>query len=187
MTITADTVKKHFEVANKLQLKFTGMAEAVAMFMIAFNQELIHDDQLISDEDFQLATRLMREEMDEMWEGLDKFYKARTLENKTEFVDGAIDSIYVILWSLLKFGVPVDKCFDEVQRSNMAKLQPDGSYLKNGHGKVQKPDGWTPPDLFGILKEHQATGLYRNGWRNHEAEIKETAYQKRKAQDNEPK
>lgn len=155
--------------SNKLKLKVYGMADAVLMFMTAFNQPIVHADSEISVADFELAHKLMSEEIEEMRVGFEKFRVAATLENKTEFVDGAIDSIYVILWSLLKFGVPVDLCFNEVQRSNMAKLQADGSCLKNAAGKVQKPASRTPPDLFGILKEHQVNGLYKNGWRHHEA------------------
>ncbi len=150
-----------------LDVAHDGMADKVLIFMEAFHQPIKHDDNEISKDDFKLAFKLMVEEIAEMWQGFDKFRAAPTLENKTEFVDGAIDTIYVVLWSLLKFGVPVDACFNEVQRSNMAKLQPDGTCLKNEAGKVQKPAGWTAPDLHGILQEHQVKGKYKNGLRDH--------------------
>ncbi len=151
---------------KKLAIEQFGMADAVLMFMKAFDQHPVHDDHELSTADFNLARKLMAEEILEMWAGFKKFEVSKTLENKTEFVDGAIDAIYVILWSLLKLGVPVDKCFNEVQRSNMAKLQPDGTCLKNEYGKVQKPAGWTPPDLFGILSEHKVAGEYTGNVRN---------------------
>lgn len=146
----------------------SSMPIAVLAFMAAFEQPP-RASRLgsIKPEDFELAERLMSEEIGELTEGFNKFQEAQTFENMAEFVDGAIDSIYVILWSLLKFGIPVQDCFDEVQRSNMAKLQPDGTLLKNEFGKVQKPAGWTPPDLFGILQRQFDPAVYRGGIRIH--------------------
>lgn len=172
MNLNLDPVRsrdKFIAERDKLQLQSTThMPASVLAFMVAFDQPPVHDDPEISPADFDLARKLMAEEVQEMFEGFEKFKNASTLENKTEFVDGAIDTIYVVLWSLLKFGVPVDLCFNEVQRSNMVKLQEDGSYLKNDSGKVQKPASWTAPDLFGVLKEHSAKGLYVDGWRRHD-------------------
>lgn len=50
------------------------------------------------------------------------------------------------------YGFPMDEIWAEVQRSNMAKLQPDGTVKRRDDGKILKPDGWTPPDIRGILE-----------------------------------
>ena len=102
----------------------------------------------------------------EVWEMVDAWlaYKQnQSLENLTEFVDGAIDSIYVILWTLNKLGVPADLCWQEVQRSNMAKVWPDGTVHKNELGKVEKPPGFKAPDLFGVLVEASSQATYKGG------------------------
>lgn len=105
-------------------------------------------------EDLALARKLMKEEIREMWEGFYKCAEAASIENLTEFADGAIDTIYVILWTMAKFNLPTAALWAEVQRSNMAKDRGDGKMNRNEFGKVQKPPGWTPPNLFAIIAEH---------------------------------
>lgn len=126
----------------------------VLTFMVAFDQYPRVSNTTIPAQDFELASKLISEEVKEMFDGFNKFEASQSLENLVEFADGAIDTIYVILWTLLKFNLPVDKLFAEVQRSNMAKLNPDGTYTKNEHGKVKKPEGWTPPNIHQLLVEH---------------------------------
>ena len=164
--MTPKAADTFWQDAIKLNLYYSGMAADVLRFMAAFEQPVIHNDAEITPSDFRLAEKLMAEEIKGMWIGFNKFSQAATLENKAEFVDGAIDTIYVVLWSLLKLGVPVDAVFEEVQRSNMAKLQPDGTCLKNEAGKVQKPADWTPPNIHQILVDHQVAGVYQGGFRD---------------------
>jgi predicted HAD superfamily Cof-like phosphohydrolase len=59
-----------------------------------------------------------------------------------------ITSVFGIAWRL---NIPLNAVFAEVHRSNMAKLMPDGTVLRRADGKVEKPSGWTPPDIAGIL------------------------------------
>lgn len=152
-----DKLQEIAVLCSDLQLKYIGMPTAVLAFMVAFDQYPRNTQEQVSQADFDLAYKLIfsedHGEINEMLTGFHKFAKAQSFENLAEFVDGAIDSIYVILWTLLKFNVPVQTCFDEVQRSNMAKLHADGSYLKKD-GKVVKPPGWTPPNLHEILVQH---------------------------------
>lgn len=143
-----------------------GMALDVLTFMVAFDQYPRGVNDPITMQDFELAERLISEEVKEMYRGFNKLQASQSLENLTEFVDGAIDTIYVILWTLLKFNVPVDKVFAEVQRSNMSKLLADGSYVKNEHGKVQKPQHWTAPDLIRILWNHYDLADWKGNMRN---------------------
>jgi predicted HAD superfamily Cof-like phosphohydrolase len=67
--------------------------------------------------------------------------------------DALADAIYVLVGTALEFGIPLDRVWDEVQRSNMAKADPlTGKAIKREDGKVLKPSGWTPPDIAGCLE-----------------------------------
>lgn len=160
------------ELQAMLALESGGMADDVLAFMVAFDQLPRALNEPVSAEDLKLAHQLVAEEAQEFFDALENFKNFQSIENLTEVVDGAVDSIYVLLWTLLKFGVPVNACFDEVQRSNMAKLFPDGSYKKYEDGpkagKVMKPTTWTAPDLHSILVEHFDAGEYVNGIRKDE-------------------
>jgi hypothetical protein len=142
-----------------------GMSKSVLAFMVAFDQLPRNRQERISAADFELASKLIQEEIREMFDGFNKLEVSQSMENLVEFVDGAVDTIYVILWTLLKFNVPVDALFAEVQRSNMAKLNADGTYTKNEHGKVKKPDTWTAPDLLGILVSHFDEAVWQGNMR----------------------
>lgn len=160
------------------------MAADVLQFMLAFQQfpAPLQDFQRTPQATKDLATMLMfgdgtgfkQGEVKEMQTAWNNFCASQTFEHLTEFVDGAIDSIYVILWTLNKLGVPVEECWQEVQRSNRSKLGPDGKPIICGDtGKVKKPEGWTPPDLFGILTAHACEVTYRGGIAMHPATPKE--------------
>lgn len=164
---------------NKVVQLRKSMAEDVMEFMIAMDQlpaplsEFAQTPLATID----LATQLMfgdgegakRGEVNEMADAWNAFTVSRSLEHLTEFVDGAIDSIYAILWTLNKLGVPADACWKLVQDSNMAKLGPDGKPQKNPEtGKVMKPEGWKPPDLFGLLSAASAGVTYVGGLARHD-------------------
>ena len=144
------------------------MAASVLRFMLAFEQFPVAKGDRIMPDDFKLAEKLMQEEIAEMALGFDHLRKSYSTENLVEFADGAIDTIYVIIWAMLKFNLPVNKLFAEVQRSNMAKLNADGSYTKNEHGKVVKPSTWTPPDLQSIIVDHFDQATWNGNMRSHE-------------------
>jgi hypothetical protein len=143
----------------------------VLMFMTAFDQIPVEHPTKMRAEDWALGEKLIVEECEkEMLPALKKLIENYSMENLAEFVDGAMDTIYVLCWFLLKMGVNVDECFDEVQRSNMAKLLPDGSYLKNPQtGKVMKPPHWTPPDLLSVLVAQLDPTDWKHGVAQHAA------------------
>lgn len=89
---------------------------------------------------------------------VDECLSAMEDRDMVEVADGIIDSIYVLVGMGLELGLPLQALWEEVQRSNMAKAieQPDGSFkvLKRADGKVIKPEGWTPPDIAGVLRAH---------------------------------
>ncbi len=69
-----------------------------------------------------------------------------------EIADGLVDLIYVAVGTALELGIPLEKVWDEVHRSNMAKVDPaTGEVRKREDGKVLKPEGWTPPNVRGVL------------------------------------
>jgi len=101
----------------------------------------------------ELYKDLVNEETnEELMPALDKYFKARTTENLTEVVDGAIDSIYVLA-GLLNSLIGPDKaqqCWNEVQNSNLSKIGPTGPIFRED-GKILKAPGYFKPDLFSIL------------------------------------
>jgi predicted HAD superfamily Cof-like phosphohydrolase len=99
-----------------------------------------------SDEVRDLRWRLIDEEVNK------ELLPAMMEGDLVAIADGCIDAIYVILGTLVSYGIPASECWDEVQRSNMDKYR-DG-LIKDAGGKVQKPADWTPPDIAGILKEY---------------------------------
>ncbi len=69
-----------------------------------------------------------------------------------EIADGIADSIYVLIYTAHAYGIPIEKVFDEVQRTNMAKF-PNGKAIRRDDGKILKPSGWSPPDIKRIIEE----------------------------------
>ncbi len=120
--------------------------------MTIFQDQQVFMNTMKQNPDAKLYWDLIVEEINETQEGWRKYEKAHTLENIVETVDGAIDSIYVLAGFLNSLVGP-DKalqCWQEVQRSNMSKVGPDGvKYSETG--KVMKPSGYSKPDLFSIL------------------------------------
>jgi hypothetical protein len=140
---------------------------------------LVPEGQAPHPKAIELAIKLIDEECNsEYIPALRKLLANRSRENLLEVLDGAIDSIYVIAWALRILNLPAHAAWNEVQRSNMAKfplsdygekdtfavskLDPaididvnvrDRRLVLTNHetGKVVKPAGWTPPDLFGVI------------------------------------
>lgn len=92
----------------------------------------------------KLRMKLIHEEYEEFLEGLlDK--------NIVEVADALTDLLYVIYGTGDAFGINLDKCFEEVQRSNMSKLGPDGKPMINDYGKIIKGPMFSPPNLKDVL------------------------------------
>ena len=72
--------------------------------------------------------------------------------------DGIADAIYVLVGMAIEYGIPIERVFAEVHRANMAKRRPDGSVVKRADGKILKPEGWTPPDVAGMLRAAEERG-----------------------------
>ena len=112
----------------------------VKKFMETFGQEVKNKAEFPSDKTVKLRYDLIKEELDEFQEALnDKSLK--------EVADSLTDILYVTYGAGHAFGIDLDKCFDEVQRSNMSKLGADGKPIYNEHGKVMKGPNYFEPNL----------------------------------------
>lgn len=88
-----------------------------------------------------LRSMLLAEECQETVDALER-------GDMEKIADGLADVIYVAVGTALEFGIPLERVWAEVHRSNMAKVDPQtGKVVKRADGKVLKPEGWTPPDV----------------------------------------
>ena len=118
--------------------------EKVGLFMTTFGQEVKKKPSLSSDKINNLRINLIQEELDE-------FIGAISNKDLKEAADALTDILYVTYGAGHAFGINLDNCFDEVQRSNMSKLGNDGKPIYNEHGKVMKGPNYFKPDLKKFL------------------------------------
>ena len=119
--------------------------EKVGLFMKTFGQEVKKNPGLSSEKINKLRISLINEELEE-------FKEAIKNNDLKETVDALTDILYVTYGAGHAFGVNLDKCFDEVQQSNMSKLGEDGKPIYNNEGKVMKGPKYFKPDLNKFLK-----------------------------------
>ena len=118
---------------------------SVKKFMEVFGQEVKTKAEFPSEKIIKLRYNLIKEELDEFEEAL----KDKDLK---EVADALTDILYVTYGAGHAFGINLDKCFDEVQRSNMSKLGEDGKPIYNEHGKVMKGPKYFQPNLGKFIK-----------------------------------
>ncbi len=114
--------------------------ESVKVFMRTFGQEIKDKPSFPSAKITQLRYSLIKEELNELGESIDK-------NNLKEVADALTDILYVTYGAGHAFGINLDACFTEVQSSNMSKLGKDGKPIYNEHGKVLKGPKYFKPDL----------------------------------------
>ena len=114
--------------------------ESVKKFMETFGQEIKEKASFPNDKIISLRYDLIKEELDELKEAI---------ENKDikEVADALTDILYVTYGAGHAFGINLDRCFEEVQNSNMSKLGSDGKPIYNENGKVMKGPHYFKPDL----------------------------------------
>ena len=112
----------------------------VKIFMETFGQEVKTKPSFSSDKINTLRYDLIKEELEEL---------KIAMENKDllEVADALTDILYVTYGAGHAFGIDLDKCFEEVQNSNMSKLGEDGKPIYNDAGKVMKGPKYFKPDL----------------------------------------
>ena len=114
--------------------------EKVGLFMSTFGQEVKKKSELSSEKINLLRLSLIQEELDELT-------KAIKENDILEVADALTDILYVTYGAGHAFGINLDKCFDEVQNSNMSKLDENGKPIYNESGKVMKGPKYFRPDL----------------------------------------
>ncbi|MDC1151230.1 nucleoside triphosphate pyrophosphohydrolase family protein [Pelagibacteraceae bacterium] len=114
--------------------------ESVKKFMETFGQEIKEKAEFPSDKITSLRHDLIKEELNELKEAIDN-------KDIKEVADALTDILYVTYGAGHAFGINLDKCFDEVQNSNMSKLGSDGKPIYNDKGKVMKGPNYFKPDL----------------------------------------
>ena len=114
--------------------------EKVGTFMKTFGQEVKQSSSLSNDKINELRVSLIKEELDELIEAINK-------KDLAEVADALTDILYVTYGAGHAFGINLDKCFEEVQNSNMSKLGEDGKPIYNDKGKVMKGPNYFKPDL----------------------------------------
>ena len=118
--------------------------EKVRVFMKTYGQE-VKDKAGLSDAiTNKLRIDLIKEELEELTEAMQD-------ENLLEVADALTDILYVAYGAGHASGIDLDKCFEEVQNSNMSKLGEDGKPLYNEDGKVMKGTNYFKPDLSKYL------------------------------------
>ena len=112
----------------------------VGIFMKTFGQEVKGKPSFSTDKINKLRIDLIKEELDELKEAMDN-------NDLLEVADALTDILYVTYGAGHAFGINLDKCFDEVQNSNMSKLSENGEPIYNESGKVMKGPNYFKPDL----------------------------------------
>ena len=115
----------------------------VKEFQIAVGQCVGTKPEFPNGKERKLRIDLMLEEVKEYMESEDN----EDLENLAKEL---ADIIYIVCGTAVSYGIPLDKVFDEVHRSNMAKLV-DGKPIRREDGKILKPEGWMPPNIKEVL------------------------------------
>ena len=114
--------------------------EKVKEFMTTFGQEVKDKAEFPNEKIKKLRYDLIKEELDEL-------ENAMKTKNLKEVADALTDILYVTYGAGHAFGINLDKCFEEVQKSNMSKLGADGKPIYNEKGKVMKGPNFFVPNL----------------------------------------
>ena len=118
--------------------------EKVKNFMETFGQDVKNKPSFSTDKINKLRYDLIKEELDEFKVALDR-------NDILEVADALTDILYVTYGAGHAFGIDLDKCFQEVQNSNMSKLNENGKPIYNEDGKVMKGQKYFKPDLKKII------------------------------------
>ena len=116
----------------------------VKTFMSTYGQEVKDQPEFPENKIVKLRIDLIEEELNELKEAIKN-------HNIVEVADALTDILYVTYGAGHSFGIDLDKCFDEVQNSNMSKLGENGKPIYNEFGKVMKGPNYFAPDLKKIL------------------------------------
>ena len=119
--------------------------QKVSQFMKTFGQEVKNKTEFPDDKIVKLRYDLILEELEELKEAIKE-------KNIIEIADALTDILYVTYGAGHAFGIDLDKCFNEVQESNMSKLGENNKPIYNENGKVMKGPNYFKPNLSQFLK-----------------------------------
>jgi len=119
--------------------------DKVGEFMKTFGQEVKKEPSFSTNKINELRVSLIQEELDELKEAMHN-------KDLLEVADALTDLLYVTYGAGHAFGINLDKCFDEVQNSNMSKLDENGKPIYNEFGKVMKGSNYFKPNLRKFIK-----------------------------------
>ena len=119
--------------------------EKVKLFMLTYGQEVKTKAGFSDDKTNKLRMDLIKEELEELTNAMKE-------QDLTEVADALTDILYVTYGAGHAFGINLDKCFEEVQNSNMSKLGEDGKPIYNESGRVMKGPNYFKPDLSKFLR-----------------------------------
>ena len=119
----------------------------VGIFMKTFGQEVKNEPSFSTNKINELRISLIEEELDELKEAINN-------KDLLEVADALTDLLYVTYGAGHAFGIDLDKCFNEVQKSNMSKLGDDGKPIYNEFGKVMKGPNYFKPNLGKFIKKN---------------------------------
>ncbi len=114
--------------------------EKVKTFMTTYGQEVKESASFPDENIIKLRLKLIKEELEELEQALND-------KNLLEVADALTDILYVTYGAGHSFGINLDTCFEEVQRSNMSKLDEEGKPIYNEYGKVMKGPNFSKPNL----------------------------------------
>ena len=118
--------------------------EKVKLFMNTYGQEVKDKAEFSDEKTNKLRIDLIKEELEELTQAMND-------KNLLEVADALTDILYVTYGAGHAFGIDLDKCFDEVQNSNMSKLGKNGKPIYNESGKVMKGPNYFKPDLLKFI------------------------------------
>jgi predicted HAD superfamily Cof-like phosphohydrolase len=113
-------------------------------FQLGADQKVSNFPVLPSESERNLRINLLEEEFKE-------YMHAETIDDIVEIADALADMIYIICGTAASYGIPLDKVFDEVHKSNMKKFV-NGKATKRSDGKILKPEGWKAPNIKQYLQ-----------------------------------
>jgi len=119
--------------------------DKVGIFMKTFGQEVKNQPSFSSEKINNLRYDLIKEELAELKDAMEK-------KDLLEVADALTDILYVTYGAGHAFGIDLDKCFEEVQNSNMSKLDKNGKPIYNESGKVMKGPNYFKPDLSKFVR-----------------------------------
>jgi len=117
----------------------------VKIFMNTYGQEIKSKPEFPDQKTIKLRIDLIKEELSELVDAIND-------ANIIEVADALTDILYVTYGAGHSFGIDLDKCFEEVQKSNMSKLGIDGKPIYNDSGKVMKGPNYFQPNLKQFIK-----------------------------------